>query len=113
MDGEVIIAIEINENDQGHSRYTVESVFFDDNGSGSYGYTMDAHEAHTAFGHIPLYQEHRVSPDEGEVAIWGLQATDQNMLHTMSLSPEELKMTDWAVIFKLAATESVAAQTGK
>lgn len=106
--GEVIISIDIMKNDEGHSQYTTKIVFFEESGHVSYGYTFDANEAHTGFGHIPLYQEQWVSPEEGEVAIWGLQATNLNILHTMDLSPEQLKLTDWAVVFKLAATDAAA-----
>lgn len=53
-----------------------------------------------------MSQEERLSPDQKEVAIWGKQATDQNLLHTVSLDPKQLEMTDWAMIFKLATTES-------
>lgn len=104
--GEVIISLDMTENVEGYSQYTAKSVFFEGSGHVSYGYTFDADEVHTAFGHIPLYQEQRVSPEEGEAAIWGLQATNLNALRTMDFSPEQLKLTDWAVIFKLAATDA-------
>ncbi|MGO4372313.1 hypothetical protein [Paenibacillus sp. 2TAB19] len=55
-----------------------------------------------------MHEEQSVSPEEGEVAIWGLQATNLKTLHTMDYSPEQLKLTDWAVIFKLAAIETDA-----
>lgn len=104
-DGEVLISIEINETDDGHSRYTTESIFFDESGHISYEGSIDADEAHTSLGHIQLHERQRVS-DEGEVAIWGIQASDRDSLTSVSLVPEELKQTDWALVFKLAATES-------
>ncbi|WP_337099153.1 hypothetical protein [Paenibacillus sp. YIM B09110] len=106
--GEAIISIDKSENDEGYSQYTTKSVFYEESGQVSYGYTFNADEVHTAFGDIPLHQEQSVSPEEGEVAIWGLQATNLKTLHTMDFSPEQLKLTDWAVIFKLAATEADA-----
>jgi hypothetical protein len=103
--GEVIVSIDVTENEEGHSRYTAKSVFFEDDGHVSYGYTFDADEAHTAFGHIPLGHEQRVSPEDGELAIWGFQATSQNILHATDLTPEQLKQTDWAIVFNLAASD--------
>ena len=104
-DGEVIIALNRETNDEGHTQYHTKSVFYNKSGRVGYEYTFHAEETHSAFNSISLPQKQSISPAEGEVAIWGLQATSQSVLHSMDFSPEQLSKTDWAVIFKLAATE--------
>lgn len=104
--GEVIVSAEVNENEKGHSQYNTKAVFVDGKGSVSHIYSFDADIKHTGFGQFPLNQVLNVSPDDGEVPIWGLQATNRNVLHTMSFDSERLKLTDWAIIFKLSAAET-------
>ncbi|WP_020620746.1 hypothetical protein [Paenibacillus daejeonensis] len=105
-EGEVIISINKTTNDEDHTQYHTKSVFYNESGHVGYEYTFDAMEAHAAFASILMHQEQSISPEDGEVAIWGLQANSQSVLHTVDLSPEQLEKTNWAVIYKLIATDS-------
>jgi len=110
--GEVIISLDLTTNEEGNSRVAVRYFLFDDNGYVGFADTFDADRLLAGYSPIPLHEEQEVSPEEGEVAIWGFQGTDQRMLHAADFSTEQLERTDWAVVFKLAATEAEDESSG-
>jgi hypothetical protein len=55
-------------------------------------------------GLIQLHDSVEVSEQE-EAAVWGMQATDENVMYVMDFSPERLKQAKWALVVKLSAVD--------
>lgn len=66
-------------------------------------WTVDAKQV--ASSTIELKEEKALQ--EGErVAVWGMQATDENAIHVVELTPESLQQTKWALIVFLSVTNN-------
>jgi len=104
-DGQFLISVrESDANNEASTRYVVTSAFADDSEQSSVRTELDAGRKHMARGLIQLHDSVQVSEGE-QVAVWGMQATDENAMHVMDFSPERLKLAKWALIVKLSAVD--------
>lgn len=99
-EGEAVFEVDYSDNEEGQTVYTVKSAFISDEDGQTTTYPIVANRAHGGRSNIVL---HDAIHGEGQesVILWGFQATDENLLHTMDFTPERLALTRWAVVLKL------------
>jgi uncharacterized protein YrzB (UPF0473 family) len=107
FDGEFVISVK-KQNDTANAnktRYAVTSAFIDQNGSSSFEMQIEADNQLTASMPIVLNNKGQDISENEDIAVWGLQASDQNSMQTVDLTPEMLKRVRWAMIVKISLVD--------
>lgn len=101
FEGEFIVSIKKEQVNENKPHFEVTSAIVDKDGStASTIYLVENVEKLAGLGAIPLNQSVDVS-ENSKVAVWGMQATDENWIETVELTPEELKKVKWALVFTI------------
>ncbi|BBH21936.1 hypothetical protein Back11_32810 [Paenibacillus baekrokdamisoli] len=106
-DGELILSVKKQNNtaDENKTRYTVTSSYIDKSGSSSYEITLEADSKLTGSSPIVMNDKGMDIAENEDIAVWGMQTTDQNSMLTVDLTPEMLKRVRWAMIVKLSLAD--------
>lgn len=106
FDGEFIIGVKekTDSASEGNSKYIVLSSFVNKEGTTSYGTEIDADFKTTSSMSMQLNKDEELTiPENEEIAVWGMQATDQNMMKSSDLSM--LDTVRWAMIVTLSLAD--------
>jgi hypothetical protein len=107
FDSEFVISVK-KQNDTANAnktRYAVTSAFIDQKSSTSYEMQIETDNQLTASMPIVLNNKGQVISENEVIAVWGMQATDQNSMQTVDFTPEMLKRVRWAMIVKISLAD--------
>lgn len=100
-EGEFIASIKAVSLEGSKPLYEITAAFANQNGTSSAITYIDRDSRLNGISTIQLNQSLDV-PENKEVAVWGIQATDKNEWETVDFTPERLKTARWALVFKLS-----------
>ncbi|MGC5326541.1 hypothetical protein [Brevibacillus sp. SYSU BS000544] len=102
FEGEFIVSIKKEQVNENKPHFEVTSAIVDKDGStASTIYLVDRVEKLTGLNSIPLNKSMDVS-ENSKVAVWGMQATDENVIETVELTPEGLQKVKWALVVTIS-----------
>ncbi|WP_442601052.1 hypothetical protein [Paenibacillus sp. KN14-4R] len=101
FDGDCVLLIrEIKNPETGNIRFAFKNTLTEGTSLSSAEFAFDTKFKLAGKGNIQLNKSIEIRDDE-ETAIWGMQATDEDHMETMDFTPEPLKRTKFAMIFKV------------
>ncbi|MCR8642232.1 hypothetical protein NV379_06120 [Paenibacillus sp. N1-5-1-14] len=101
FDGDYVIWIrELKNSDTGNVNFQLKHSFTENRSISSVQMTLDTDFKTAGRMNIEMNTPAQIT-DHEEIAVWGFQATDENQMRTTDFSPEYLKNTKYAVVFKL------------
>lgn len=102
FEGEFIVSIREVNLDGSKPQYEITSSIADKDGSSSIVSLIERNPKMTGWlGSIQLNKSLTVS-ENNKVAVWGIQATDENTIDAIELTSEDLKKVKWALVFVLS-----------
>lgn len=108
-DGEIIISVKKQNDDKKDikkTRYILTCAFIDQNGSSSNETQIDVDGQMTSSMPIVLNNNGQDVSENENIAVWGMQASDQNSMQTVDFTPEMLKRVRWAMIVKVSLADN-------
>ncbi|USG66984.1 hypothetical protein NDK47_06725 [Brevibacillus ruminantium] len=110
FDGEAIFSVKgIQGEDPNKTHYEITVALTDKNGSSSsqLDWVVDAKQVASS----PIELAEELNLQDGErAAVWGMQATDEQIIRTVDFTPESLKNAKWALlVFMSAGSEEPSA----
>lgn len=108
FDGEFIISVKKQQETSNvkKTHFTVSSAFINNGGSTtSTDFQIEANTKLVSSMPIVLSNEGQSFSENEEIAVWGMQASDQNGMQTVDLTPEMLKKVRWAIIVKISLAD--------
>ncbi|CAM5783944.1 MULTISPECIES: hypothetical protein [Brevibacillus] len=110
FDGEAIFSVKGSQGeDPNKTHYEITVALTDKNGSTSsqLDWVVDAKQVASS----PIELAEELNLQEGErAAVWGMQATDEQVIKTVDFTPESLKNAKWALlVFMSAGSEETPA----
>lgn len=108
FNGEFIISVKKQQETSNvkKTHFTVSSAFIDRGGSTtSTDFQIEADTELVSSMPIVLSNKGQSFSENEEIAVWGMQASDQNGMQTVDLTPEMLKKVRWAIIIKISLAD--------
>lgn len=108
FNGEFIVSVKKQQETMNNNktRFTVSSAFIDRGGSTtSTDFQIEADTELVSSMPIVLNNKGKSFSGNEEIAVWGMQASDQNDMQTVDLTPEMLKKVRWAIIVKISLAD--------
>jgi hypothetical protein len=110
FEGEFIVSLKNQQSDaqsgsEARTSYTATVSFYQYDGSSStVTFQVDAPTKHTSKMEVRLDKPLEAAETE-QVAVWGMQATDENVMRTIDFTPESLKNAKWVIVIKVGLAD--------
>jgi hypothetical protein len=104
FDGEFAISVKERNNDGKKPHYMITAALLDGTGSTSSEFEIEKNPKMNSSVTLQLNDDLQV-PDSREIAIWGMQATDENGISASGSIDEASKKAKWALICRVSLVE--------